>query len=183
MLPSRRQRPVLAEGQGDHRPLAVASTMWLPAVSLRRRRFPGEGMAQAPARHPPAGAGRPGCLTTASLPTRKDRCPPRTSRMLLVISGSVPGPRTSATHPPATCRQGYSPETLAGDDQEHARGAPAGQRSLAVGSEAVVRQPGLPRTRWRVTELEPGHSFTWESAAGGVTTAGSHIVERTAKGR
>lgn len=48
---------------------------------------------------------------------------------------------------------------------------------LRVGSEAVVRQPGLPPTRWRVTELEPGHSFTWESAAGGVTTVGSHIVK------
>jgi uncharacterized membrane protein len=53
---------------------------------------------------------------------------------------------------------------------------------LRVGSEAVVRQPGLPRTRWRVTELEPGHSFTWESAAGGVTTAGSHIVEADGRG-
>jgi hypothetical protein len=33
-----------------------------------------------------------------------------------------------------------------------------------------------------VTELEPGHSFTWESAAGGVTTAGSHIVEADGQG-
>lgn len=53
---------------------------------------------------------------------------------------------------------------------------------LRVGSEAIVRQPGLPRTRWRVTELQPGHSFTWESAAGGVTTAGSHIVEADGQG-
>lgn len=53
---------------------------------------------------------------------------------------------------------------------------------LRVGSEAIVRQPGLPRTRWRVTELQPGHSFTWESAAGGVTTASSHIVEADDQG-
>jgi uncharacterized membrane protein len=53
---------------------------------------------------------------------------------------------------------------------------------LQVGSEVVVRQPGLPRTRWRVTELEPGHSFTWESAVGGLTTVVSHIVEADGQG-
>jgi len=53
---------------------------------------------------------------------------------------------------------------------------------LRVGSEAVVRQPGLPRTRWRVTELDFGRSFTWEAAAGGVTTAASHIVEADGQG-
>jgi uncharacterized membrane protein len=53
---------------------------------------------------------------------------------------------------------------------------------LRVGSEAVVRQPGFPRTRWRVTELVPGHSFTWESAAGGATTVGTHSVEADGAG-
>ena len=48
---------------------------------------------------------------------------------------------------------------------------------LGVGSEAIVRQPRLPRARWRVTEMDPGRSFTWETSAGGVTTAGDHIVE------
>jgi uncharacterized membrane protein len=52
---------------------------------------------------------------------------------------------------------------------------------LRIGSEAIVRQPRLPRARWRVTELEPGRSFVWETTAGGVTTAGGHTVE--AKGR
>jgi uncharacterized membrane protein len=48
---------------------------------------------------------------------------------------------------------------------------------LQVGSEAMVRQPGLPRARWRVTALDPGRSFTWETASPGLTTAGDHIVE------
>jgi len=48
---------------------------------------------------------------------------------------------------------------------------------LQVGSEAIVWQPRLPRARWRVTDLEPGRSFTWETSSGGVTTSGGHVVE------
>jgi uncharacterized membrane protein len=51
-----------------------------------------------------------------------------------------------------------------------------------VGSEAVVRQPGLPRARWRVTELEPGRSFVWETSAAGVTTTGGHAVAADGQG-
>ncbi len=36
-----------------------------------------------------------------------------------------------------------------------------------VGSEAMVRQAGGPMGRWRVTELEPGRSFSWESSSAG----------------
>ena len=53
---------------------------------------------------------------------------------------------------------------------------------LRVGSEAVVKQPGLPRARWRVTELTPDRSFTWETTAGGVTTAGGHVVDASEQG-
>ena len=48
---------------------------------------------------------------------------------------------------------------------------------LAVGSEVQLKQPAFPPTRWRVTELQPGRSFAWESVSGGMTTVGDHIVE------
>jgi uncharacterized membrane protein len=48
---------------------------------------------------------------------------------------------------------------------------------LTVGSEVQLKQPAFPPTRWRVTEMRPGRSFAWESASGGMTTVGDHIVE------
>jgi uncharacterized membrane protein len=53
---------------------------------------------------------------------------------------------------------------------------------LHVGSEADVRQPGLPKSRWRVTDLDPGRSFTWETSAPGVTTSADHIVRADGQG-
>jgi|HubBroStandDraft_6_1064221.scaffolds.fasta_scaffold52844_2 uncharacterized membrane protein len=53
---------------------------------------------------------------------------------------------------------------------------------LRVGSEAIIEQPRLPKASWRVTELESGHSFTWETSALGITTVGGHIVEPEGQG-
>jgi uncharacterized membrane protein len=53
---------------------------------------------------------------------------------------------------------------------------------LKVGSVALVRQPRLPRARWRVTELEPGHSFIWETSSPGLTGVGGHTVEANGQG-
>jgi uncharacterized membrane protein len=47
---------------------------------------------------------------------------------------------------------------------------------LQVGSEAIVKQPGMAPLRWRVTELVPGTSFTWETTSLGVTAVGGHVV-------
>jgi uncharacterized membrane protein len=53
---------------------------------------------------------------------------------------------------------------------------------LQVGSEADVQQPRLRRARWRVTKLDPGREFVWESTAGGVTSVGEHIVRPAGDG-
>ena len=47
---------------------------------------------------------------------------------------------------------------------------------LAVGSRVEVKQKGLRAGTWEVTELDAGHSFTWENRQPGVTTVGRHIV-------
>jgi uncharacterized protein YndB with AHSA1/START domain len=47
----------------------------------------------------------------------------------------------------------------------------------AVGDRATIRQPRLPKATWTVTEVEPGHHFTWESKAPGLRFVGHHLVE------
>lgn len=52
-----------------------------------------------------------------------------------------------------------------------------GGGALRVGSRALVRQPKFPPAMWKVTALEPGRSFTWESGAPGIWVYASHSVE------
>ncbi len=51
-----------------------------------------------------------------------------------------------------------------------------GATSLAVGTRVKVRQPQLPVTVWTVTELDPGHRFSWSSSAPGVSSVATHEV-------
>ena len=52
----------------------------------------------------------------------------------------------------------------------------------AVGHRARIRQPRLPAATWTVTEVEPGHHFTWESTAPGLRFTGHHVVEPAPQG-
>jgi uncharacterized membrane protein len=56
------------------------------------------------------------------------------------------------------------------------------QGPFQVGSEVTVAQPRLPIARWRVTHMQPGHSFVWETSTPGVTSIGGHYVEAAGEG-
>jgi uncharacterized membrane protein len=45
---------------------------------------------------------------------------------------------------------------------------------FGAGSRARVKQPGMPRLVWEVTEYVPGEVFSWASKVPGVTTTGGH---------
>jgi uncharacterized membrane protein len=45
---------------------------------------------------------------------------------------------------------------------------------FGVGSRARVKQPGMLRLAWEVTEYAPGEVFSWASKLPGVTTIGGH---------
>ena len=45
---------------------------------------------------------------------------------------------------------------------------------LGLGSEVRIKQPKLPSALWRVTDFQPGKSFTWVSRVPGLTTFGFH---------
>jgi uncharacterized membrane protein len=46
--------------------------------------------------------------------------------------------------------------------------------AFGVGSRARVKQPGMPRLVWEVTEYAPEEAFTWASKIPGVATTGAH---------
>mgnify|MGYP002620563663 CR=1 FL=1 len=48
---------------------------------------------------------------------------------------------------------------------------------LRVGHRFRIRQPGLPVTVWRVSEVTEGRSFEWEAHAPGVHTVAYHRLE------
>lgn len=54
--------------------------------------------------------------------------------------------------------------------------------AFRVGSRAVIRQPKLPPALWTITEITPGHSFTWENRAPGIRVIAHHFADPTATG-
>jgi len=56
---------------------------------------------------------------------------------------------------------------------------PQGSGPLAIGSQALIKQNGLPDTVWTVTALEAERQFAWQSRIRGVSMVASHIIEST----
>ena len=51
-----------------------------------------------------------------------------------------------------------------------------------VGSTALIKQPGLPEAKWRVTALSPGESFTWETRVFGIRMVATHELKTSGTG-
>ncbi|MEE3064028.1 MAG: SRPBCC family protein [Actinomycetota bacterium] len=47
---------------------------------------------------------------------------------------------------------------------------------LAVGNRFAIKQPGMARLVWAVTEIEPGASWTWVHRSPGVRVSARHHV-------
>jgi uncharacterized protein YndB with AHSA1/START domain len=54
--------------------------------------------------------------------------------------------------------------------------------TFGVGSRFRIRQPKLKPMVWRVTEVEPGRSFTWETLSPGMVAIGRHMVRPNGNG-
>lgn len=48
--------------------------------------------------------------------------------------------------------------------------------SLAVGRRFAIKQPGMSKLVWTVTELDPGRSWTWVQRSPGVRVTARHDV-------
>lgn len=54
---------------------------------------------------------------------------------------------------------------------------PLGSGPTGVGSKFEVRQPGLPKAVWEVTDWQQGRSFTWVSTSPGIRSTAVHAVQ------
>ena len=52
--------------------------------------------------------------------------------------------------------------------------APLDGAGIEVGNRFEIKQPRLPNLTWKVTEVEPGVSWTWRQKAPGSTAFASH---------
>lgn len=55
--------------------------------------------------------------------------------------------------------------------------------SLAVGRRFAIKQPGMSKLVWKVTELAPGRSWTWAQRSTGVRVTARHDVVARPGGR
>jgi len=54
---------------------------------------------------------------------------------------------------------------------------------LAVGKRFAIKQPGMQKLVWRVTEIDPGSSWTWVQRSPGVLVTARHDVIAQPGGR
>jgi uncharacterized membrane protein len=55
--------------------------------------------------------------------------------------------------------------------------------ALAVGKRFAIKQPGMQKLVWKVTEIDPGMSWTWvQRAPGSVVTARHNVTARPGGG-
>ena len=55
-------------------------------------------------------------------------------------------------------------------------------RPFEPGFRAKLKQPRVPAMEWRVTEVEPGQAFTWETSAPGSRSVAGHLVTPDGQG-
>ncbi|ORW43038.1 polyketide cyclase [Mycobacterium paraense] len=55
--------------------------------------------------------------------------------------------------------------------------------TLAAGKRFAIKQPGLQKLVWRVSEIEPGTSWTWVHRSPGVRVTARHYVTARPGGR
>jgi uncharacterized membrane protein len=54
---------------------------------------------------------------------------------------------------------------------------------LAVGKRFAIKQPGMFKLVWKVTEIDPGSSWTWAQRSPGVLVTARHWISTQASGR
>ena len=45
-----------------------------------------------------------------------------------------------------------------------------------LGSTALIKQKQIAKTRWTVTEIDPGHRFTWQARSLGIDMIATHSI-------
>jgi uncharacterized membrane protein len=55
--------------------------------------------------------------------------------------------------------------------------------NLAVGKRFAIKQPGMSKLLWKVTEIDPGLSWTWVQRSPGVRVSARHDVIAQSNGR